>query len=167
VIETKAIIRKTVISIMYSCKLLIGYIVLGSVSSAKVEFMKFKENHLIEQYENSPALLKVIVRSFECMSQEFGVDPVITRITDRVKGESGVHPANRAIDIRSQFGGASLYTDTQILALVNYINAIYMRKDNYHTIIHHSFNGGPYHFHIQIPSHQTDILTLTPICSLT
>ena len=125
--------------------------------------MDFKKHHLIEQYENSPALLKVIVRSFEIMSLEFGIDPVITRITDTVKGESGVHPANRAIDIRSQFGGASLYTDVQVLALVNYINAIYMRKDDYATILHHSFDGGPYHFHIQIPSRQTDITLLTPV----
>lgn len=120
--------------------------------------MKIKHQHLEGQYKKSPALLRLIAEDFERLSMMFGIMPTITRITDKVSGESGVHPANRAIDIRDEHGGKSVYTESQKDALVTFINALYPRTDGKHTLLHHAFNGGAYHFHMQIPFEQTSIL---------
>jgi len=120
--------------------------------------MEFKSGSMKTQYYNAPALLKLIVEDFERISKQFGIAPTITRITDTVIGESGVHPAGRAIDIRDEYIGKRLYTGEQKDALINFINALYIRTDGKKVIIHHAFDGGPYHFHVQIPHDQLSIL---------
>lgn len=112
--------------------------------------MKFKENHMREQFEKIPVFLREIAFDFSRISRKLGIDPVITRILDPVSGESGVHTDGRAIDFRDEFNGKFTYTVDQRLALIHYINARYPRKDGKQTIIWHSFGGGPHHFHIQI-----------------
>lgn len=113
--------------------------------------MKFKEAHLIDQYNARPEALKEVCRYFEELSLEFGVEPVVTRVTDRVPGESGVHPAGRAVDFRDEFApGLFLYSPEESARIVEAINERFPRTDGKKVCIHHSFSGGPKHFHIQI-----------------
>lgn len=116
--------------------------------------MRFKEESMREQFESRPALLKEICAEFCALSESFGVEPVVTRVTDPVPGESGVHPAGRAVDFRDEYSGLRgvfrLYTDAQAEEIVRTINAKYPRKDGKLVCIHHCFNGGRLHFHLQI-----------------
>ena len=121
------------------------------------EVLKLKRLHLRQQLETAPALLKLILEDFEFISRKFGIEPTLTRLTDSYKGESGVHADGRAADIRDEYMDKNTYNDTQRDAILHYINARYPRSDNKMTIIHHSFSGGPEHFHIQIPAKQSDI----------
>jgi hypothetical protein len=120
--------------------------------------MYFKSPELRKQYKVAPALLKLIVEEFQFLSLRFGKEPTVTRISDPVSGESGVHPAGRAMDIRDEYMGKYTYEETEREALLNYINGLFPRTDGKKVIIHHSFGGGPFHFHIQIPSSPNSIL---------
>jgi hypothetical protein len=118
--------------------------------------MKFKQPHMKAQYDSRPAKLKEICEFFESLSMGFGIDPVVTRVTDRVEGESGVHPAGRAVDFRNEIRGeavsAFLYSEAQVQEILSRINGRYRREDGKQVCIHHSFKGMPAHFHIQIPA---------------
>ena len=116
--------------------------------------MRFKEPHMQAQYLSRPSKLLEACRYFAELSEEIGIEPVVTRVTDKVPGESGVHPAGRAVDFRDEVGGSRLYTDEQVSSIVNAVNAKFPRDDGKLTCIHHSFNGGPLHFHIQIAFYQ-------------
>ena len=121
--------------------------------------MKFKTGAIKEQYKKSPAILKLILDEFENLSMGmFHVEPVITRLTDAVQSESGVHLQNRAADIRDEFNGKRFYTDENVKYLVDYINHRYARCDGKKTLIHHSFSGGPLHFHFQVPALSVNLL---------
>ena len=120
--------------------------------------MQFKELSLKIQYKNSSAMLKMIAMDFEKISMHWGIEPVITRITDPVENESGVHVQKRAIDIRNEYMKQRIYNIEQVNALVNFINATYPRLDKYKTILHHRVDGSVWHFHIQIPYNSTDVL---------
>jgi hypothetical protein len=113
--------------------------------------MKFKSAHMMAQYDELPSLLKTIVEEFCELSVQFGVTPVVTRISDPVPGESGVHPAKRAIDFRDEFSGMRLYTPDQVEEIVMHLNTKYERQDGKVVCLHHSFKGMPHHFHLQVP----------------
>lgn len=112
--------------------------------------MIFKEEYLQHEFHTRHTLLQQMAFDFEQLSRSIGVEPVITRILERVTGSSGVHEVGRAIDFRDEHAGKSLYTDKQVRFLLAKINAKYRRTDGKLTLIHHSFNGGMSHFHLQL-----------------
>ena len=113
--------------------------------------MKFKEPELEDQFKKAPLFLQRMAFDFDEESKRaFGIEGVVTRITARIEGSSGVHEDGRAIDFRNEHGGMNLYTPDQRDYMVNYMNALYPRNDEKPTCYHHSFNNGPAHFHIQL-----------------
>lgn len=111
---------------------------------------------MAQQLAESPKRLQEVARVFADLSKALGVEPVVTRVWDKVKGESGVHPDKRAIDFRDQYTGPDgkprrLYTEDEVQYLVSSMNTRFPRKDGYPTCLHHGFQGGPEHFHCQIP----------------
>jgi hypothetical protein len=116
--------------------------------------MKFKMPHYKTQlYASSPRLI-MVAEYFDKISQSLGIESVVTRVWDKVPGESGVHPAKRAIDFRNQHGSAKefywLYNEEQVREILNAMNTRFPRTDGRRTCIHHGFDGGPAHFHLQI-----------------
>lgn len=128
--------------------------------------MNFKEPRLSEQFDKMPDLLKEISYEFAFMSYAMGIAPIVTRITDPVEGESGVHLANRAIDFRDEHKGVSLYDKSDVMFLLQYFNGKYARNDNFHTLIWHAFNGMPKHFHIQIAATKAQYVNRSKFVSL-
>lgn len=112
--------------------------------------MIFKLPHMKAQYDELPQILKDICEEFDSLSNSFGIEPVVTRVSDPVEGESGVHPLKRAVDFRDQHDGRFLYTTEQRDIFLERIESIYKRNDGKPTIVYHSFNGAPFHFHVQI-----------------
>lgn len=98
-------------------------------------------------------MLQVMAVWFEqlCIAH-FGIDPTVTRIRETIEGSSGVHEAGRAIDFRDEHAGRRLFTDEQVTFLVSQMNVRFPGHDSKPTCIHHSFQGMPSHFHIQISS---------------
>lgn len=115
--------------------------------------MKFKHPSLQDEFYQAPAMLQIMATWFEqlCIAH-FGIDPVVTRIKETVPGSSGVHEAGRAIDFRDEHAGRRLFTDEQVTFLVKQMNTRFPGNDSKDTCIHHKFQGGPAHFHIQISS---------------
>lgn len=114
--------------------------------------MKFKEPKLIAELERCSRVLLEILEDFEEISHAlYGIEPMVTRVIDPINGESGVHLDRRAVDLRDQHDGVFLYTPEQSKSLVEAINSKWKRNDGKVTCIHHSFNSGPFHFHLQIP----------------
>jgi len=111
--------------------------------------MKFKRSHLAYEYEDMPELLTEMSELFEDISSGFDIEPIVTRVTEKIEGSSGVHEAGRAIDFRDEFKGKHLYSRHQREMLLTALNNTYARSDNRRTLIWHSFNGAPYHFHLQ------------------
>lgn len=104
------------------------------------------------QYANTPLFLRLILEDADNFAKSnFGKELVVTRVSDRVEGESGVHGDFRAVDVRDQFKGEFTFTENERKAIVHYINAKYPRKDKYAVCLWHSFDGGAYHFHFQVP----------------
>lgn len=117
--------------------------------------MLFKSRHMRKQLDNEAhPLLKKMAEDFMLMSYEMGIEPVVTRVTDPVAGDSGVHGAGRGIDFRSEFPhGVFNYDEYQVKKIVDSLNEKYPRFDGKKTCIHHSFKEGhPFHFHIQVAS---------------
>jgi len=115
--------------------------------------MKFKKPYMQEQLHQRGAFLQYLAQEFERISTGFGIESIVTRVTDLVEGSSGVHEAGRGIDFRDEFPkGEFRYSINQRNELLHYFNETYKRKDGKKTIIHHSFRGtSPYHFHLQVP----------------
>lgn len=119
--------------------------------------MKFKLPEYQEQFTKLPYKLQEIALFFEDLSQQFGIEPVCTRCWDPVPGDSGVHEAHRGIDFRDQYEDdhgklVSLYTAAQMNSIISTINENYPRNDDHLVAIHHSFEGGMFHVHLQIPA---------------
>ena len=119
--------------------------------------MRFKKDSLEQEFKSRSQLLKDMAFYFEQLSLSVGVDPVVTRILEKIDGSSGVHEAGRAIDFRSHYRdhtGAlkKLYSDQDVDRFLDLMNTKYKRNDGRKTMIHHSFNNGPLHFHLQSPS---------------
>jgi len=117
--------------------------------------MKFKSQHLEDQLQDTPELLQAWVREFCDMSEEWGIEPTITRIADAVEGESGVHLDYRAVDFRDEFKGDRFYSDEEVAYLCNHFNQKYSRRDGKPTLLHHSFQGAPLHFHLQVAKNRS------------
>lgn len=118
--------------------------------------MRFKEPHMVTQFQELPATLQEMARFFELLAAGMGVMAMVTRVSDWVEGESGVHRDNRALDMRDEFCGPGnqlirLFTDEQVAWIIRQIEARYPRHDGKPTIMHHAFGGGPRHFHLQVP----------------
>lgn len=113
--------------------------------------MKFKEEHLAKEFAYSPILLKIIFEDADQYCQNnFGKELTVTRILGKIAGDSGVHADHRAIDARNQHSGIREFTDEEVKRILHYVNSRYYRNDGLSSVIHHSFNNGPYHFHFQI-----------------
>jgi hypothetical protein len=122
--------------------------------------MLYKTPREEQELEQACPALQLVAGYFEALSQRFGIEPVITRILEPIKGESGVHQDYRAVDFRNEMGvgGPRLYTDEQAKVLVDEMNKRFPRKDNKLVCIHHSFvnnkdpnsKPAPFHFHVQI-----------------
>jgi hypothetical protein len=111
----------------------------------------FKEEKLRDQLQKADPRLWNMAENFDRVSQEIaGLEAVITRVTDPVAGESGVHPAGRAFDVRNESRERRRYTDHQVTRIVHRMNELYPRGDGKPSCIHHSFQGGPWHFHLQL-----------------
>ncbi len=117
--------------------------------------MKFKEERLKDELYKADTSVQLMAVWFEqlCLGH-FGIEPTVTRVFDNIKGATGVHPAGRAVDIRSQYWGADgklheVFTPEQVKFLVSEMNRKFPGGDKYPSCLHHSFAGGPYHFHLQ------------------
>lgn len=112
--------------------------------------LQFKTDQVEKDFNNSPILLQIVTRDFCCLSKDyFQIEPVITRVLGKVEGDSGVHAEYRAVDIRDEFMGKRTYKKSQVQGLLGMINGKYGRIDGFETMMHHSFKGGEWHFHIQ------------------
>lgn len=115
--------------------------------------MIFKDDSekLKHEYAQLPAMLQVMCEWFRglCVAH-FKKDPIITRIKEKIDGSSGVHEAGRAVDFRNQHGNDFMFSSEETRFLVSEMNRRFPRTDKKLTMIHHSFNNGPYHFHLQI-----------------
>ncbi len=116
--------------------------------------MKFKDDEAQLEYQYMPTKLREIADRFEALSVGFGVTPVVSRVRKAVCGDSGVHEAGRGLDCRDQTtlpDGTDhrLYTQEQVDSIVQTLNSEFPRDDKFLVCIHHSFEGGPLHFHFQ------------------
>lgn len=114
--------------------------------------MQFKEKKMRDQLFGAHTLLMDMAREFERASMELGIEPVVTRVTDHFDGESGVHLYGRAMDFRDEHRGDRLYTDSEVKIICDKLNKKFKRYDGKSSCIHHSFNEGPAHFHVQVAS---------------
>lgn len=113
--------------------------------------MKFKSPEVQEEFFKTSVFLQDMAFALDKFSLDnFSQEIIITRVKEHICGDSGVHEANRAFDARDEFEGGRLYTDDQVKQILAKINGAYPRNDGKPTIIHHSFDGGPYHLHCQI-----------------
>jgi len=113
--------------------------------------MKFKSPDIEKEFESVTIFLQDMAMHMDLFCREkFSQELIITRVKEHICGDSGVHEANRAFDVRNEFEGGRLYTDEQVKEIIDYMQSSYPRNDGKPTIIHHSFAGGPYHLHVQI-----------------
>lgn len=117
--------------------------------------MKFKTESLEDEYISRPRRLREICEKFDELSKKHKITATVTRVLERIDGSSGVHEAGRGVDFRNEViaknGSVFLYDSKTSKTIVDELNTLYPRTDGKKVCIHHSFNGGAYHFHIQIP----------------
>lgn len=113
--------------------------------------MVFKEERLKEEFFKAHPMVRLFSIHFEqlCIAH-FNKDPVCTRIFEYVKGATGIHSTGRAIDFRNEHAGKWMFSKEEARFLVSEMNRKFPGNDKYATCLHHSFNGGPHHFHIQL-----------------
>ena len=63
--------------------------------------MIFKEEKLQAELHSRHTLLQQMAADFESLSRSFGIEPVVTRILERIVGSSGVHEDGRGIDFKT------------------------------------------------------------------
>lgn len=113
--------------------------------------MKFKTPEIEAEFKQTSVFLREMAERLDTCSWGYAqCEIIITRIKEPICGSSGVHEDNRAFDARDEFDGGRLYTDEQVHLIVSHMNLVYPRNDQKTTCIHHSFNGGPLHFHVQL-----------------
>ncbi len=117
---------------------------------------QFKNEQAASDYKLMPKKLKEVCDFFEACVGFYYVTPVVTRVREGVCGDSGVHEAGRGIDYRDETvlpdgQHVNLFTGDQVAQIVQLVTDRYPRDDGKPTILHHSFQGGPGHFHLQIP----------------
>ncbi len=112
--------------------------------------MNFKSPELEDELAKADTMVSVVCQWFSSLSiAHFNIAPTITRVLEHICGDSGVHEAGRGADFRDEFNDTFTYTAEQARFLVSEMNRRFPRKDNKLTCIHHSFQGGPLHFHCQ------------------
>lgn len=126
--------------------------------------MKFKSPEVENEYNTAiPTQLQVICNWFDQLSiAHFQIESVCTRVLEAICGDSGVHEAHRGVDLRDQTDAGYLYTPEQVQFLVSEMNRRFPRKDKFLTMIHHSFEGGMFHFHVQYPPEAGIVSDLGP-----
>lgn len=112
-----------------------------------------------------PKRLRAVCDDFETYSLYYGLEPVVTRVREPVVGDSGVHEAGRGVDFRDAQVSADgsinrVYTKEQADHIVQLLNDKHPRTDMKPTAMHHSFQSGPAHFHIQLSA--SDLLPGEP-----
>jgi|ERR1039457_2612052 hypothetical protein len=122
--------------------------------------MLFKTPEVEEEFEHLTVLLQDIAVHLDLFCTKSGFKEItVTRVLEHVCGDSGVHEAKRAFDVRNEFDGQRTYTDEQMTSIVDYLNRMYPRNDGFPTALHHSFHGGPFHLHVQIA---LNVMTYVP-----
>lgn len=111
----------------------------------------FKEPEDHEEYRKAPVLLRWLFDDFVHASVLMGVRPICTRILGKIEGDSGVHADYRGIDFRFEYLDGQIYTEKQKDGILDYLNGKWPRNDGKKTAFVHSFQGGPKHFHLQLP----------------
>lgn len=116
--------------------------------------MKFKTPEVEKEYDLVSVFLQEMAEKLDAFSRiNFNQEIIITRVREKIEGSSGVHEDGRAFDVRNEYDeGKYLYTDEEMKKMVSYMNQIYPRNDGKTTCIHHSFQGGPWHLHVQLAS---------------
>lgn len=113
--------------------------------------MKFKHPHIQDQFVKTDPILQLLANDFVMLSRMLDIEPVVTRVSDPVAGESGVHTAMRAIDFRDQNSGEFLYSQSERQVIMDFLNTKYERSDRFKAVMWHSFRGGMNHWHLQVP----------------
>ncbi len=118
---------------------------------------KFKNEKAESDYKIMPKRLKDVAEFFEACCGFYYITPVVTRVREGVCGDSGVHEAGRGIDYRDETilpdgQHTFLFTFEQVQHICQIIQERFPRDDGKPVVLHHSFNGGPSHFHLQIPA---------------
>lgn len=114
--------------------------------------MKFKTPQEEKEFEKVSVILQLILGDLDFLAHSLSKEITVTRILASVAGESGVHLDKRAIDVRDEHEGSRTFSPSEISFLLQAINLKWKRNDGFETMIHHQFQGGPWHLHIQIPS---------------
>jgi len=112
--------------------------------------MIFKDPIIKDQFDRCCPMLKLVCMEFERLSMSFNKTPVMTRLIGKIDGDSGVHSAGRAADFRDEFDGGFVYTLEERIVIIETIESLFPRLDGLKTIMHHSFQSGPFHFHVQV-----------------
>lgn len=114
--------------------------------------MEFKTERIKDQFYNNIHifLVMIVCDANEFCMANFNKTFTITRCTDPVPGESGVHLIGRGVDARNEYADTFAFSKEESEILVEYINEKYKRYDGKLTVKLHSFNGGPEHFHFQL-----------------
>lgn len=113
--------------------------------------MIFKRPHMAKQLSECSSDLNAVAQFMDRLSRDVcKKEIIITRVSDAVEGESGVHPAKRAFDCRFQTEGGYYYTEEDAEYICDKVNERFPRTDGKVTCMIHSFNGGMEHFHVQI-----------------
>lgn len=116
----------------------------------RFEVFEFKYPHLEDELKSVHPRLTEIVKEFSSFANQIGLIPVITRVKDPIKGSTGIHSAGRAVDIRDEHDGVFMFTKADRERLIAQINKKFEYLGDKKTIIWHSFEGRPHHFHIQV-----------------
>ena len=124
------------------------------IAPMRKDTMKFKKIYMKAQLEkHTHSFLLMVAKDFEYLSYTVaGVEPVVTRVVDKVNGESGVHPDGRGLDFRDEYAPMTfLYNRKDADKICAIINKKYQRTDGKKTILHHRFKPkSPLHFHLQV-----------------
>lgn len=121
----------------------------------------FKNEGLIIDLANSCRGLRMVALWMaEHCRLTYGRRVVCTRVLERVDGSSGVHEAGRGVDFRNEYGGSLQFSKKEAAAICEAVNRKFPRRDGKLVAIHHSFEDGPRHFHLQIPIEWRDAITL-------
>ncbi len=113
--------------------------------------MKFKSPQVETELRSVTTLLQDMAEQCDTFSQMIAKKEItVTRVLEFIPNDSGVHEARRAFDVRDEFEGVRTYTDEEAQMIVDHMNLAYPRNDGKPTALHHSFEGGPLHIHVQI-----------------